>query len=183
MFQGSCHALSLLFCVEWELLIREIQIIKFYWSENEGTLYFSFQSSLETSWDKQIEILLLECLIRFVFVFHWLVISFSLALFGLSLSLLGCLNSLQFFVLETLFKGISGIIKLLLLIVVLCETSSVELSELRADVLVILGLETVLETLENPFVSRIVGFQIQNTVKIGQIVSNCWGFFVIFVWN
>ena len=24
MFQGSCHALSLLFCVEWELLIREI---------------------------------------------------------------------------------------------------------------------------------------------------------------
>ena len=118
-----------------------------------------------------------------MFVFHWLVISFSLALFGLSLSLLGCLNSLQFFVLETLFKGISGIIKLLLLIVVLCETSSVELSELRADVLVILGLETVLETLENPFVSRIVGFQIQNTVKIGQIVSDCWGFFVIFVWN
>jgi len=88
-----------------------------------------------------------------VFVFHWLIIGFPLAFFGLSLCLLGSLNSLHFFVLKTLFEGIIGLIKLFLLVGVLRETSGIELSNLGADILVVLGLETILETLENPFVS------------------------------
>lgn len=58
-FEGCCNSISLLLGIEWELLIVQIKIIKFYWTEDERTLYFRFKSSLEASWHKQIKVLLL----------------------------------------------------------------------------------------------------------------------------
>lgn len=159
-FESCGHTLSLLFSIKWELRIREVKIIKFYWSKNERTLYFSFQSSLETSWVEQIEVLFLGSLIRFRIIFDWLVVSFSLTFLGLGLSFFGCLDSLEFFVLKTLFKGITSVIELFLLIGIFSETSSINFSKLSTDIFMVFSLENIFETLKHPFISRIMCLEI-----------------------
>ena len=69
------------------------------------------------------------------------------------------------------------------MIIIFAQTAGVDLTYPGSDVLVILGLEAVLVGLEDPAVTQLIWLQVENTVKICEIVSNWRCLIIVLIWD
>ena len=66
------------------------------------------------------------------------------------------------------------------MIIIFAQTAGVDLTYPGSDVLVIFGLEAVLVGLKDPAVTQLIWLQVEDTVKISEIISN-WRCLIIFL--
>jgi len=103
-----------------------------------------------------------------------LVLVFLLGFLASGLSLLatlGLLLSLDLLFLQALLKGVFSFSEHPLLLVELSQGLGVDLGKAVGQVRAVLRLEYVLEAFEDPLVGSVMSFEVENTMKVSELIA------------